>query len=799
MQETWLGKDSLNIGGIVPEGYEIANKPRESGRGGGVAIIYRQNIQLKRVASTNMFSSFEHIEVVVKVKSDHIRIVSIYRPPPTKANKHTNRQFFEEFSTYCDHLASTSGRLVLVGDLNFHLDNSSNKAGQKFNGILNAFGLEQHINVPTHKHGHTLDVAISRSNDLVIKSWNVHEPGLCNEQSGQAGDHLALCCILDASKPPPIWKTVTYRKLRSINVIDFKKDLSVELARNNFLECDEIDGIINIYNNSLKRVIDSHAPEIKKALILRPFAPWYTEELRNAKQKRRKLERRYRRTKLEVHKQIFRHQCCVVNKMVLRAKKDYFSKKVLECGHDQKALFGITNKLLNKTKKEILPDSGSAEELAERFLAFFTNKIKAIQDELVHSPSPPTSKMNCDFTTNDVPFPLQSFSPITDEDILKIIKQSTSKTCQLDPCPTWLIKDCIDTILPLITRIVNVSMSTATVPSTLKLATIKPHLKKPSLDPEILKNYRPVSNLTFLSKVIEKVVAANLKDHLKTNGLYEKMQSAYREAHSTETTLTRVQNDLLKIVDAGGTAILLLLDLSAAFDTLEHAIILDRLDHNFGIRDSALDWFRSYLSNRKQSVQIDGKLSNECTLDQGVPQGSVLGPILFTMYTTPLGKIIRDHNLDYHLYADDTQLYIAATPEELRTDNTSRIEDCVCDIRAWMHGNMLKLNDGKTELIVFNTKRKNVIDKISVQIGDHTIIPSKQVRNLGVIFDNHITMEAHVNNILRSSYINIQNIGRIRKYLTEDAAKSLIHAYIMSKIDYGNTLLYGVTHRVIHK
>ena len=197
------------------------------------------------------------------------------------------------------------------------------------------------------------------------------------------------------------------------------------------------------------------------------------------------------------------------------------------------------------------------------------------------------------------------------------------------------------------------------VPSSMKSAVIKPLLKKENLDCNILKNYRPVSNLTFLSKVLERVVAKQLKEYMSNNNLQEPFQSAYKQYHSTESALLMVHNDILCAMENQGVTLLVLLDLSSAFDTIDHPVLLSRLQHHLGINGTILAWFESYLSDRTQCVHINGKSSAPQPLQYGVPQGSVLGPLLFSIYILPLGDIIRRHGMKLHIYADDTQVYVS--------------------------------------------------------------------------------------------------------------------------------------------
>ena len=222
---------------------------------------------------------------------------------------------------------------------------------------------------------------------------------------------------------------------------------------------------------------------------------------------------------------------------------------------------------------------------------------------------------------------LDKFTPTTIEELSNILEKSKQKSCQLDPIPAKVLSAQIDIILPIIVDIINLSLETSYVPSFLKKAVLHPTLKNSATDYEEFSNFRPISNLTFISKMIEKVVAIRLLDYFRCNGLEELYQSAYKQFHSCETALIRVQNDILREIDGNSAVVLLLLDLSAAvFDTVDHAILLQRMSSKFGIKGDALNWFRSYLSERSQVVYINGTTSDSYHVGCGVPQESVLGP-----------------------------------------------------------------------------------------------------------------------------------------------------------------------------
>uniref|UniRef100_A0A674PHN9 Reverse transcriptase domain-containing protein n=1 Tax=Takifugu rubripes TaxID=31033 RepID=A0A674PHN9_TAKRU len=233
---------------------------------------------------------------------------------------------------------------------------------------------------------------------------------------------------------------------------------------------------------------------------------------------------------------------------------------------------------------------------------------------------------------------------------------------------------------------------------------------------------------------------------------------------------------------------LVLLNLSAAFDTVDQSILLHRLEHVIGIKGTALDWFRSYSSDRYQFAHVHG-VPSYSRVSHGVPQGSVLGPILFTLYMLPLGNIIRQHGIHFHCYADDTQLYLSMKPEE--TEKLVKLQTCLKDIKSWMSSNFLLLNPGKTEVMVFGPEPLR--DRLDHMITLHgiSLTSSLSVRNLGVTFDQNLSFNSHIKLVSRSAFFHLRNITKIRKLLTRHDAEKLIHAFVSSRLDYYNSLLSG--------
>ena len=693
ISESWLSSDdSINrvvFKECLEYGYKLFHTPRLHRRGGGVALLIKDGINVIQ-QDHHPQRSFEYMELLITTVSIHVRVVEIYRPPISKVNKFTKSQFIHEFSEFLEGLSTSSGRLLICGDFNINwLDETDNNRKNLFN-ILETFNLYQHIENSTHKSGHLLDYIIS--DDQLINSVSL---------SDFVSDHCALHATITCTRNHPERKKITYRCLKNIK----SDQLSIDISKIDFkIDSNDVDLIVDNYNSAFSSLLDTHAPLKNDHVVSRDLQPWMSEEILSVKREKRKSEQIWRKTKLTVHLEIFRALCQKLKTLIHDAKEKCFHKKISDCGGDQNKLFRIVNFLLGRGKQAVYPKHTDSLSLASVFNNYFVTKIADIRKEF---PDLEVHAAQLSITDFDISFDLSSsrlssFTPTTVSEVQELLSIMNQTTCSLDPFNTKIVMQYSEQLINVFVHIINLCFSSGIFPASFKAAVVKPLLKKPCLNSEILKNFRPVSNLPFLSKLIEKVIARRLFAHLQDNGIMEKFQSAYKGKHGTETALLRVYNDVMLCIDQGKGCILVLLDLSAAFDTVDHTVLFNLLEHSLGISGSALSLLKSYLHGRSQCVQIDGITSEFADLTCGVPQGSVLGPSNFCMYMYPLGSILRHHCINYHIYADDTQLYISfdLSDPSIAID---KVNKCISDIRTWMIKNKLKINDSKTEFLVLTS------------------------------------------------------------------------------------------------
>ena len=788
IQETWLKSkgDESKLASLTPVGYNVKSWPRNH-RGGGIVIIFRDSLS-KYLGFTSSFRfihrTFELVVATLSFDNQHVNFACIYRTFPSKKNKLTDKMFFEEgeFPDFLDYFNILPGSSVILGDINFHYDQPSKTYEAKMIDILGDFGYSQSVLEPTHKKGHILDWVMHRPTDDIIKSTSVS-----NEL---VSDHHCVIIDINVVPPTPPSKFIEKRKIKSMDREAFGRDLSAISPEH----CQTVEAL----DSALVACLDKHAPLVRKGIRTKHEDPWYPdikEDLVLAKQRRRRAEKAWLKSgKLTVMKQIYDQAKKVVTYLVEKARKQYLSNKIAN-SDSSKELFNITNNLIGKEKSSPLPTCHPMSQLPNVFCNFFLEKTSKIREELDSQTITPST-----FNVQNHPDTIfNMFQPVSEEVVRKTILSLKPTTCPLDPIPTPLLVEFLDKLLPIITSLINESLQTGKFPQSFKTAVVRPLLKKSSLDQNVLKNFRPVSNLSFLSKVFEKIVLNQLFDYLNTHNLLSHNQSAYRPAHSTETALVKVTNDILLALDRGDITVLTLLDLSAAFDTVDHDILFSSLSNHFGISGTALSWFKSYLTNRSQTVVIENFKSDSRDIIFGVPQGSVLGPVLFLMYTKPLLDSIDKQNILNQSFADDTQLYGSSKPEHAQ-QTISTIQNCIQGIRGWMLENKLKLNDEKTEALLFHSKSlltQNLPSSITV--GTVQIDFSVSARNLGYIISDDMTLNAHISHICRTAYTAIRQISTIRKYLTVEATKTLVCSFVLSRLDYCNSLLAGCPQHLINK
>ena len=335
----------------------------------------------------------------------------------------------------------------------------------------------------------------------------------------------------------------------------------------------------------------------------------------------------------------------------------------------------------------------------------------------------------------------ESFRTYTVDEVRRLMMSTKPKSCSLDPIPTSILFEFMEDLLSFITSMCNKSLLEGQLPLSQRHALVTPILKKDGLDATNVQNYRPISNLTYISKLVERMVCQQLTGFLDESGLLPKLQSGFRARHSTETATLRVLSDVLAAADRRGVTLLGLLDMSAAFDTVDHSILLQRAEVSFGLSGTVLLWLTSFLDGRTQQVVLNGAASSVEKITSGVPQGSVLGPLLFLLYTADIPLIAHAFGLGVHCYADDGQLYLSGSAAESSGASISLVVDCIAEMDRWMASNRLKLNADKTQFIWLGSRQQLLKVEIdSIQLGSGSVSLKSSVNNLGVIFDSQLSM-----------------------------------------------------------
>lgn len=776
--ETWLTDIVNHTTAIIKSyGYKIHHCFRDNIRGGGVAIIYKSQLKVTKV-TVQHDPSFESITAKLKLKDNSLIVCScVYRPDGNISS------FLADFDNFLGDIFLQADKILLCGDLNIHLDVSSKDTNQ-FKDIIESYGLYQLVQQSTHKSGHILDVVIASHNIV-----NEHSVDVLNDYSSEfpTCDHygifFGLNCSVELNNNK---KTINFRNFKNIDNDQLKLDLvsSIDSSEKEI----NFESSISTFNNVCTSVLNSHAPVLEKTIRDIQSSQWFDSNYKAMRARRRKAEKSWNKSGNESDYEMFcmlRKRC---NELAANKKDLFYKSKLSRYDNSQKSLYHFVNTFLDQTSSITLPDSSSIENVVNDFNKFFSEKIEKIHKRFPQVTGKPD--------INAAPFGgiiLSDFEPTTIDELTEILNESKIKTSSNDPLPAFIIEENLQELLPKLCELVNLSLSCGSIDGE-KTAHLTPLIKNHSLDSSCFKNYRPISNLSFVSKLIERVVLRRLNKHLSDNMLNEPLQSAYKKFHSCETLLVRIVNDLLIASDKNKATVVMLLDLSAAFDTVHHPKLLRILKEEIGIRGTALKWFNSFICGRCQKVKIQDHESEEIIIEFGVPQGSVLGPVLFNIYIRSIYKTIKNKQFLVHGFADDHQVYKSFIKEQEYQVLVKDLPSCFAQIENWMASHYLQLNAGKTEIIVF-AKPSLLSD---LKIHGTFITPSTCVRfvstakSLGFLLDSQLTMTPQIKKLKKNCFHTMRKIASMKRYISPNQCKILIHALVLSSLDYCNSLYYGV-------
>ena len=798
LSETWLASDSHTIVSFIEYyGYTMYHS-NQYGRGKGNAVLV-SNKWSSICSKTNQFkySTFDALALVLDdmCKSN---IICFYRSPKFGASFSS---FLNEFEEFISSLILNGTNFVLAGDFNVHWNDPTDQYTYRFQDLLDEMGIcVTAPSCPTHNRGNTLDLIManvdtsSRINKLQV------DPDLF------ISDHYPLLFSLSLALKSEIknsYKTITYRAVKNIDMEHFLIDLDL-VYKNTIPNTDpnspgDLSSIILRLNSNSKKCLDKHAP--KQTKIIKQSddkPPWFDNEYIQERAKRRKFEKRYKHTKQLHDWNIYRNQSIICRNMVKDKKMHYLDDTMSKIEGDQKALFKfVKNKICRKKVSNQLPSNYTDDlSLSNSFNNFFVNKVKGIRETFGSTTSniiEIDQQYSLDELAQDDSGTLSVFELCTETEVRDIIAKTGIKVSPQDVFPPDLLEKSIETLIPYYTKLINLSMSSGSFDG-LKDAIVRPLLKTGSDDHNNLSNYRPVANLTFLSKLVERVVLARLQNHMDKIDFKCDTQFGYKKHHGTETLLVKLVNDILIGLDSKTGVVLLLIDLSAAFDTVDHRKLINILATQLKIQGTALKWFKSYLTGRSQRVMIGETFSEQIILSFGIPQGSVLGPVLFNIYVSSLSEVFSEAGFSTLSYADDNSGYQAFSLSSATNPLNSSIPNLIDKISEWMKEYFLKLNEDKTKIIIFGSKffKANLgIDTLQTFSGED-IDFADNVKYLGAYLDDRLTMKHHINKITSHCYGILKNIKSMRSFMSQQQCEILVNATVTSRLDYSNALFYNL-------
>ena len=797
VQETWLKKsDSPLIQQINEHGYNVVTerKSRKNDVGGGTAIIFKKSIKMKRVFYKQP-KSFESLSMQLVCHNMKLTLTNIYYPGYSPKHRFTRTAFIEELDELLITSLNDDSEHMIFGDFNIHFENPTLNETALFNQIISKHNFEQIVGSSTHNQGGILDlVLINRSilgkaDDLeVLKHLKL-------------SDHFPVVLNIDADvrqSRPKI--KVKSHKFTDDHAVLFSTAITNKI---NSTSHPNVDEMVEFFNEICVQCCEEICPPIERSVFQRTIQIWYDETLRSLKQETRRAERAWRKNKnvstgirySNLKQQYF--------KLVDEKRGSYYKGRISHAKGNMKDLFNIVNSLSGDMNPKIFPENIPIEVLPEKFALYFDSKIEGIRNSLLGGTTINT-EMDVENTLLEEKTGIEEFQVITILQLKKQFDEMNKKYFIGDPVPIKILSSCFDSLSPLILEIVNGSLINGTFPKSLKHAIVSPIIKDENGDREDFKNYRPISNTPILAKIIEKTILVQLNDYLLDSQLYIESQSAYKKEHSCETAVLKIVNDIQAEFCKNNMVILLMLDLSAAFDTIDQDILISKLNRKYKITGNALKLLKSYLKSRTYAVHINEQWSNIHDLAYGVPQGSILGPMLFSLYVSEIEGIALQEGLMPQMYADDTSLYIGFQPLTEFSRSAEKIGECLTKIKHFMTTNYLKLNVDKTQIVLCGLPttlalHQSRIKEICSTVGVDEENAKTSAKSLGAVIDSSLKFDDMIFETCRGAYFKLNKLQNMRQVLPEDVKLTLIKCYIISRLDFCNFMYANCPDKKVYK
>ena len=774
--ETWLSTNTLPLAEI--SGYNHIYKEKvNTPRGGGISIFLKENLKYVirndiAFPSCEMFDCL-FVNVYNSQEQKQTLIGVVYRSPSSN-----EIDFINALESTLNSLQSENKDIVLLGDFNIDIlkiDAQTNSS--KLLEMLMNFKLSPLITLPTRvtSTSATLIDHIYKS----VSSDNVVAGTLLSDIT----DHFINFMIIDQDKPyRELPKKKSYRSYHENNIKTLNEylenaDWSNVLENENPNKSYEI--FLNIYQEALDKCIPLKTKRYNK--FRHKGSPWVTEGILKSIKNKHKLFKKKEKSRKECDISSYNLYRNMLNKLIRAAKQQYWDEKFGESANNVKDAWKNINTLINKEKnKNKIPECVTQQgrrlddptEITNAFNKYFVDIGKSIASNIE----------NLTHFTNTMPVMNHANSffmaPTTEDEVRNtIMTLRPKKSCGSDNISSKLVKQTAAAIVTPLTHIMNLSIQQGIVPNKMKTAKVLPIFKSGETD--VIKNYRPISLLPSFSKILEKLIHKRLYDYLSKHDILFPSQYGFRKGYSTEYGILEFQNRIIKHIRNKNHCLGLFLDLSKAFDSLQHNILIRKLEH-YGIRGISLNWFISYLSDRTQYVNIQDINSHSEMINCGVPQGSVLGPLLFLIY---MNDISNSSNLgEFVLYADDTNvIYSHKDLDSLLHIASTEIEK----VSSWFKANKLSMNADKTKLIIFKSKKTLSIDpKLKVKIDGQDVYNTQSVKFLGVLIEPNLSWEIHTSAKANRMSQALAVLSKLKNILSKRAMLLIYHSLIETHITY---------------